>query len=324
MVYRFAMGIVLLGAACAHGAASDTGYAGWHAVTTEHFLVNTPLGAGDAEETAARLEQLYQALERGFFPRARLERIDVVVFERQADASRDAPGAHVASDTSRGPAKGPLVLVRRDGRRDRGLGTAVGRYTTPWQRAAARALGRRFLDGALVRTPAWLEVGLGRYLATVELEPDAAGAVAIFGRRPDDLAAELRQGRAIPLGQVLAAGTPELQGDWGRDYQASAWGFIHYLLDGEKGTLRPRFDAMMSALLAGGGQTDSRAAVAQAFPDLPFPVLEAKVRDYAVEVLGRRPSFHPYPVALVAAARTAGTATPSDPAHLQAVLARHR
>jgi hypothetical protein len=305
--------LVLLLAGCAHSGRSD-GYAGWHTVTTAHLAVHTPLSAGAAEETAFQLELLYEALERGLFPRSSLERVEVLLFERPGDSARQAADAREGGGGGR--ERGALVLSVRDNRRDRGGGTGVNKFTTPWQMAAARELAHRFLDRALVRTPPWLEVGLTRYLATAQIEPDAA----IFGRRPDDLAAELGKGRAIPLGAVLDGGRAEFHGTWARDYDASAWGFVHYLLDGEGGKLRPRFDAMMAALLAGGGRTDSRTAVAQAFPEVPFPVLEARVRDYLVEMLGRRGSFHPYAVNLTPPPTTRGTATPSDPTRVQALL----
>jgi hypothetical protein len=310
---RFLVAASFLLGGCAHGTAADH-YAGWHTVTTAHLAVHTPLSAGDAEQTAFQLELLYEALERALFPRSALDRVDVLLFERPADSARLAADARQGAG---GGERGALVLVLRDQHRDRGFGTSVGKFTTSWQMAAARDLAHRFLDRALVRTPPWLEAGLTRYLATAQIEKDAA----IFGRRPDDLAAELGKGRAIPLGEVLAAGPAELHGTWARDYDASAWGFVHYLLDGDGGKLRPRFDVMMGALLAGGGRTDSRAAVAQAFPDLPFPALEARVRDYLVDVLGRRASFHPYAVNLTPPPETRGTATAADPQRVHALLA---
>jgi hypothetical protein len=307
------VGLALLLVGCAHSGRGD-GYAGWHTVTTAHVAVHTPLSAGDAEETALQLELLYEALERALFPRSDLPRVEVLLFERPGDAPRQAADAREGGGGGR--EKGALVLSVRDNRRERAGGTGFHKFTTSWQMAAARELAHRFLDRALVHTPQWLEVGLTRYLATAQIEADTA----IFGRRPDDLAVELGKGRAIPLGAVLDGGRGEFHGAWGRDYDASAWGFVHYLLDGEGGKLRPRFDAMMAALLAGGGRTDSRTAVTQAFPDVPFPALEARVRDYQVEMLGRRGSFHPYAVNLTPPPATRGTATPSDPLRVQALL----
>jgi hypothetical protein len=259
-----------------------------------------------------RLELLHQALSRALFPRSNLDRIEVLLFAEPDDsdlavADASAPGASARQ-------RGALVLSLRDRRRGRASGTGVDRFTTSWQMTAARTMAHRFLEGAMDRPPRWLRVGLTRYLATVQIEPDAA----IFGRRPDDLAGELRQGRAIPLGELLAAGPTEFEGAWSRDHEASAWGFIHYLLDGEGGKLRPRFDAIMTALRS--DPTDSRAAVARAFPEMAFSAVEGKVRDYLVEILGRRSTFHPFPVSLIAPRPTRGTGAAADRDRVHALL----
>ena len=77
---------------------------------------------------------------------------------------------------------------------------------------------------------------------------------------------------------------------------------------------------MAAALQRDGRAADSRAAVATAFPDVPFATLEGKVRDYLVEVLGQRSTFHPFPVSLSAPPPTAGTATRADPQQVHALL----
>jgi len=306
------LAVVVLLAGCAHGSSAGDGYTRWHTVTTAHFALHTPAGASTAEDTALQLERVYEAMAVGLFPHANLERIDVLLFQEQGDAARAAADARAASGQHTRQ-RGAMVLALRDRRRDRGLGTAVGKFTSSWQMAAARELAQRFLEGVMDHPPQWLRSGLSRYLGTAQVEE----GTAIFGRRPDDLAAELRAGRAIALGELLEAGHPDFAGDWRRDYEASAWGFVHYLLDGEQGTLRPRFDKITSALLDGAS---GRVAVERAFPDVPFPVLEGKVRDYLVETLGRRPTFHPYPVSLPVPAPTRGTATAADPARMRALL----
>jgi hypothetical protein len=299
-------------AGCGHGSGARDRYAGWHTVVTPHLAVHSPLAVDDAEKTAFQLELVYQALAVALFQNANLEPVQVIVFGHPEDTGPAVADARKAGREGR--ERGALVLVLRDHRRAPRAGTGVQGFTTSWQMVAARDLGRRFLDGALDHPPPWLREGLTRYVSTAQVEGDTA----VFGRRPDDLAAELGKGRAIPLGQVLDAGDAELRGPWGRDYQASAWGFIHYLLDGEGGTLRRRFDLMMAALVK--ERASSRAAVARAFPDIPFAVLEGKVRDYMVDVLGRRPSFHPYPVSVTPPPPTRGTAAPAAAPQIHALL----
>jgi hypothetical protein len=297
---------------CAHGRGARQGYQGWSTVQTEHFSVHTPEAAADAEEVAGRLEQVFQALSRGFFPDTRLEHIDVLLFGEPEDAARaagDAASAAVASDRQRGA----MILSLRDRRRRRGGGTGSERFTSPWQTAAASELSHRFLNGVMDHPPPWLREGLGHYVSTVQIEDGAA----IFGHRPNDLAWDLAKGRALPLSELLAATPEQFHGPDGKIFQAGCWGFVHYLLGGEDGKLRPSFDALTGALVHGA---DSHAAIAQAFPGLPFSELEGRVRAYLVDVLGRRSTFHPYPISLAAVAPTKGTGAAADPARINALL----
>jgi hypothetical protein len=306
--------MLLLGG-CAHQRDADRAYAGWHSVTTAHFAVHTPLGVSDAESTAFQLELCYRALAESLFPHAGLDRIEVLLFQREDEARGAAAQARAMPATDRAHDRA-LVLWLRDYRRMRDQGTTPEKYTTSWQMMAMRDLARRLLEESIDRPPPWFREGLLTYVSTAQVEP----GVAIFGRRPNDLASELKEGRAIRLGELLDAGNADFNGPWRRDYHASAWGFIHYLLDGDGGKLRPRFDALAATLLAAGSAADSRAAVAAAFPGVPFDTIDLQVRDYLVEVLGRRASFHPFPVTTSVPLSTAGTAAASDPRRVHALL----
>jgi hypothetical protein len=303
---------LILVAGCAHGRGARAGYTGWSTVETEHFSVHTPLRAADAEETAERLELLYQALVRGFFPASRLDRVEVLVFAEPEDAA-SAAGDAVAAGVGSERRHGAMALSLRDRKRRRGGGTDEGRFSSPMQTAAASELSHRLLSGVMDHPPPWLREGLGHYVSTVQIQDGAA----IFGHRPNDLAWDLAKGRALPLSELLAASPDQFHGPDGKVFQAGCWGFIHYLLGGDDGKLRPSFDALTAALVHGA---DSRAAVEQAFPGVPFPEIDGRVHAYLVDVLGRRSTFHPYPVSLIATASTRGTAVPADPARINALL----
>jgi hypothetical protein len=296
-------------AGCAHGQGAKDHYSGWTTVQTEHLAVHTALGAADGEETALRLEEVYQALTRGFFPASRLDRVNVLVFAEPEDPARAAADAAGSP-----PRPGAMVLSLRDHRRRRGGGTGEDRFTSSWQTAAARELTHRFLHGVMDHPPPWLREGLSRYVSTVDIQP----GTAIFGHRPNDLAWDLAKGRALPLSELLAAGNQQFHGPDGKVFEAGCWGFVHYLLGGEGGALRDRFDTLTAALVHGA---DSRAAVEQAFAGVPFPEIEGRVHDYLVDVLGRRSTFHPYPITLPPVPPTRGTATPSDPGLVGGLLA---
>lgn len=320
--YRVAWAAALaLCGGCAHAPSAPDAYAGWTSVRTAHFAVHAPLDRGTTEETALRLEQLYSALASAFFPHSPLggEVMETLVFEHEREGHAFADGEEGPDDGVRAPG-GVLLVGLRDGRTGR-REVAVEKFTTPWQVKMARELGARFLRAAMPDAPPWFRVGLLDFIETVQVE-DAA---ALFGRRPNALAYELRQGRAIGLRETLTAGRAELEGDWGRDYQASAWGFIHYLLCGEQGRQRDRFDTLAAALLQGGARTPE-ALVATAFPNVAFASVDERVRTYLVEQLGQRPSFHPMPISVQAVPATAGTGAPASTTHVRGLLfqLRHR
>jgi hypothetical protein len=128
----------------------------------------------------------------------------------------------------------------------------------------------------------------------------------------------------IPLGKLIEASNGDFNGgEWWLSHRASAWAFIHYLLGGERGTLRPRFDAMARALIDAddGSAATSRAAIAKAFPDVDFATLEGKVRDYAVVELGQKNYFHPMTIEFTPPPERDYPTEPADPQRLRGLLA---
>src|SRR5262249_10298494 len=146
----------------------------------------------------------------------------------------------------RRPPGGILVLDDREGSiRDL---SSVGRFTTGWQEHAARELVSRFLRRALPTAPPWFREGITPYVETIQMD----GGVGYFGGQQLPLHLELRAGRVIPVHELLVAPPAAFHGDWARSHQASAWAFIHFLLEGESGHLRPRFDAIVAGLRTSG------------------------------------------------------------------------
>jgi hypothetical protein len=184
----------------------------------------------------------------------------------------------------------------------------------------ATELVRRMLRVNMRHAPTWFRVGLEEYAQTVEIQGD----LARFGHRLPRHTHELAAGRVIPLGQLIAASNHEFSGgDWRLSHQASAWAFIHYLLGGERGHLRGRFDAVAKALIEADdqGPESSRAAIEKAFPDVPFATLEGQVRDYAVLELGRKTYFHPMTIEFEAPPHRDYPTEPADPQRLRGLLA---
>lgn len=268
-----------LGSGCAHGPRPEE----FRTATAPHFRVHTTLGDSAASSAARELEALHAALRQVLFPNTDLEPADVLLFVDPQER-REAEAAARKDDRPRRAVKGrPLVLIDRpDIHRDR---LRVSNYSTLMQQDAAVQIGRRMLDQNMRRAPPWFQQGLLAYVETMELEGDRAR----FGHRLPRPIAELRAGRVILLPELIGASNDKFNsGDFPRSYEASAWAFIHFLMDGDGGANRARFDVLSRTLIERESRdaTASAAAIAAAFPDTTIEALGLRVRDYAME-LGR-------------------------------------
>jgi hypothetical protein len=304
----------LLAASCAHGGGAGP-YGGWSTVTTTHFDIHTPLSAEVAEDVAWRLEAIHSAFSEAFFAGAQLRStVEVLVFRDQRD-ERAAVEQAKGTATEKRPEGGILVLGEREGRVDQTGG--LGKFSTPWQLKAARDLAGRFIRQGLGRAPEWFQVGLERYLETIQIEPDQAR----FGRRHPDMVVELARGKVVPVGELIAMSREEWRGEWRRSHEATAWGFVHFMLHGEEGHLRPSFDALAAVLRDHRGDPAAvRASLDRALPGVSFPELETRARDYQVNVLGREHAFHGFELTLKAPVTTRGTAVPAASGHVASLL----
>jgi hypothetical protein len=263
------------------------------------------------------LEALHGALTSTFFPNSDLGPIEVLLFadpDAVRQETKDADGNAILPAIEKGAH--PLVLSARTNARG---SKNVGNYTTSHEAQAAVFLVRRFLKVNMPKAPIWFRTGLEDYAETVEVHGDYAR----FGHRLARTTGELGAGRAIPLGQLIAAPASEFSsGQWKRSHHASAWGFMHYLLGANSGAFRPRFDTIARTLISseGNGAEASRAAIDKAFPDTPFTVLEAQVHDYCTNKLGTKPTFEAFTVELKKRDDVPFIVAPADPARVQALL----
>jgi hypothetical protein len=307
--------LLLTGAlGCGHAKGAPDEYDSWATVTTRHFDVHTPLSAGTAEEYAQQLELVYTAMTAMMFPNVELPPTEVLVFDYDLNA-REAAAESTGQSNERRPSGGVIVLVDRQRRTTQR--STVNKFSTPWQVTAAREIAARLVRRGMPHAPAWFHEGVARFLETVQVEPGEAR----FGRREPMLQNELAVGRIIPLGQLLAEPKDTFHHDWPRSHEASAWGFVAYLLTADGGALRPKFDLIAAALEADrGGEQPSLSAVQMAFPDVPFAELANRVQDYDVNVLGRKTTFPALSVPLPSVAPVAGTAAPAATDHVRGLL----
>jgi hypothetical protein len=305
---------LLLLAGCAHGQDANP-YGDWVNVRSYSFSLYTDTSAGTYKEIVGEIEALNAALVKGFFPNTESHGIEVLLFS--------TPEAHQKAVAAAGvpfvrPDTHPIVLTARTSARNRDRNISL--YSTPAEQQMASELVTRMLRANMRHAPLWFRVGLQEYVETVEVH----GNVARFGHRLPRPTHELAAGRVIPLGKLLEAGNAEFTGgDWRLSHRASAWAFIHYLLGAERGTLRPRFDAIARALIEAddGSAATSRAAIEKAFPEADFATLEGKVRDYAVNDLGKRDYFHPMTIEFTPPPEREYPTEPADPNRLRGLLA---
>jgi hypothetical protein len=304
----------LLTLACAHGQNANP-YSDWVDVHSYSFSLFTDTSAGTYKDIVGEIEAMNAALTRAFFPNTEVRGIEVLLFstpesERKAVAAAGVP--FVRPDTR------PIVLTARTSARTRERN--ISNYSTPAEQQMATELVTRMLRANMRNAPPWFRIGLQEYVQTVEVQ----GNVARFGHRLPRPTHELAAGRVIPLGKLIEATNADFNGgDWRLSHRASAWAFIHYLLGGERGTLRPRFDAIARALIDAddGSAATSRAAIEKAFAGVDFATLEGKVHDYAVLELGQRNFFHPMTIEFTAPPEREYPTEPADPNRLRGLLA---
>jgi hypothetical protein len=305
---------LLLAAGCAHGKDANP-YSDWVNVHSYSFSLYTDTSSGTYKEVVGEIEALNAALIKAFFPNTETRNVEVVLFstpEARSKAVSAAGVPFVRPDTH------PVVLTSRTSARNRDRNISL--YSTPAEQQMANELVTRMLRENMRNAPPWFRIGLEEYVETVEVH----GNLARFGHRLPRPTHELAAGRVIPLGKLIEARNADFNGgDWRLSHRASAWAFIHYLLGGERGTLRPRFDTIARTLIDAddGSPAASRAAIERAFPDVDFATLEGKVHDYAVLDLGQKSYFHPMTIEFTPPPERDYPTEPADPQRLRGLLA---
>lgn len=278
--------LVALAAGCAHGGSGP--FPDWHTVRGEHFILYTDAGSMSYNAAVHDLEAMHAALNQLLFPTTQLNDVEVLLFS-DADAQQRARAKARANPPAVRPAikERPMILDARTEHWGSPM-YYMGRHVSGFESKAAIEMTRRFLKANMPKAPLWFRTGIEKYVETMQVHGDEAR----FGHRLLPETGELRDGRAIPLGQLISAPASEFNsGDWRRSHQASAWAFIHWLMSGDGGALRPKFDVIAKGLIDAedGSPETSRRVIEKAFEGTDFATIEARERDYAVEQLGRKP-----------------------------------
>jgi tetratricopeptide (TPR) repeat protein len=113
-----------------------------------------------------------------------------------------------------------------------------------------RVYVKSVLDSAFDRPlPLWLRVGLGEAYANTRVRDKEVMVAMVVPWHIN----RLREGRRIPLPDLLAAGgrSPLLAGNEIHLYYAQSWALVHYLLFAEKGALVPRLNRFVDLVQQG-------------------------------------------------------------------------
>ena len=267
----------------------------WLVVETPSFRIAGNAGEGELRDLAWQFEQA-RAVFRTLWPWARgeQERPFVVLAARDEKTLRELAPAYWDRHRSVGYVAlyvsgrdADYVALRTDV--DTRDSVRVNPYKTAFEGYADNVLVRHFRT----RIPAWYREGLGELFGNVLVRDkdveigrvipwhleQLSGAAT---RRPDERADARPGGPAtsalLPLERLLTVTTddPEfrLEADR-RRFAAQSWAFVHFLMFGEGGALRPRFNRLIDLLRAGVPESE---AVPQALGDVA--ALNKRYRDY--------------------------------------------
>ncbi len=246
----------LLGAGCSH--APWNPYGGWTVVRSKHVSLYTDTKYLHST-TLESLEVAYTALWASLFPTRGIAPVEVLFLQAplfQSTFGHFRNGVAVAKLPGRGQlGRRGLVVLAED--------SFVPR--------AAHKLAHLFLHAVAPGAPLWLHESYATYAETIEYRSGGGSQVACLGKlNPTAPQVTLEELFSWSWSQYDDSKKAEWYGNAGRTV-------LDYFLAGEKGALRERFAAFVADVARG---TDTKQALAAAFPGLTVAELEKKMMDH--------------------------------------------
>jgi hypothetical protein len=250
---------LLLALGCAHRSWQEPGTR-WKTGSSPHFKIHSDGSRGSLEDVLVRLEETYVGLTSTFFPDTEIPMIEGMVFTDDEEfltlvGNRPLVGLFVMQV---GPT-GSLLVVR---------GQAHAELI---DRTVTHELVHRLIVQAYPRLPLFVNEGLALYLETMQVRDKGI----LFGAAPREELAIANYGGAVDLPELLRASGSSMHGPEGHRYYASAWAFMHELIQGNGGRYLRRLPAVLRAFQqverSPRGIAEALAAV---YPERTMPELE--------------------------------------------------
>jgi hypothetical protein len=254
---------LLLAVGCAHQ---------WSTGSTPHFKIHGDGSRGSLEDVLVRLEESYVAMTATFFPGVQIPTIEGMVFSEQ-DEFKSLTGMEnvVGLFVPNIGATGSLLAVRGDAEQD------------DVDHIVAHELAHRLILQSYPRLPLFVNEGFALYLETVQVRRKGI----LFGAAPRGELMVANYGGAVSLAELLAAPGASMHGPDGHRYYASAWAFMHELIQGNGGRYVNRLPAALRAFeqveRSPRGIAEALAAI---YPERTLPELEQAMFHEATRALG--------------------------------------
>lgn len=246
----------VLGSGCAHFECELHGGSQVRSLKTEHFVVTSDLPPDAHRKQAERLELLWDTFAAFFGTDVERAEIPVVVLRSGGAVESFAPGYN--------------GFVRRDGPRVLVVGAAAGEDGE--HDSNAHELTHLVSSFMLPRQPRWLAEGLGTLFEDATFKNERT---VKMGRWNEGRAEEAFVVGVLSLEELSQWGELRFDGSETLLY-ASAWAWVHYLVNHEEARLKRLFDGLR-------GQRPLAEVMEGVFPKADAARLHAAVKAYLGE-----------------------------------------
>jgi TonB family protein len=213
----------------------------WVQVSSDSYIVKSSSGEEKAKRVLKELEAFHQLLGTLTFRNTELPELPIEVLlvgddamMQELEPTYNGRKVSLAGYYQRGEDRDFIVLSGRAG----------GESLT---KVVHHELSHYFLSRGLVNKPIWLNEGLAEYFAAAQIHDDEVQLGALYPERLQ----VLRNNALIPLKEFFEVDSSSAyynESSKASVYYAEAWGFVHYMMQGEHAA---KFKQYLDALAKG-------------------------------------------------------------------------